>query len=258
MHIVKRRRLERGHTLQQASDLAGIPKTTLWGIEHGQTLPEPDAASRLSELLGLPGLPDTSQILNPRTLPRPRPFDWPRPDQAVWERMEKVFAHQLSTLNLPDHKLQWMKECLNNDSPVECLTLCCLVADGALPQWSSPHQLGYRDNCIIDKEGGALGERLLAGLSWAVDGRQVLLWPQVRMLTPQGYWRPDLLLGVAGCWPGAEIDGKEHIQARDLYRDACLGKSSWRFTNDEVIGLNFVESLRKKVQHLLLSRSKCA
>ncbi|MFN8608600.1 MAG: helix-turn-helix transcriptional regulator [Vulcanimicrobiota bacterium] len=251
MHIIRRRRIERKYTLQKASELTGIPKTTLWAIEHGHGLPDAPAAARLRELLGLPGLPDSSQILGAKTFQRPRPFDWPRPNQVVWERMEKVFARQLSSFRLQPYLLQWMKECLSNDSPVECLALCCLAAAGAVPQWSNPHQLGFRDHCIIDQEGRALGERLLAGLSWKVEEQIVLLWPQVRMLTPQGYWRPDLLLGVAGHWPSAELDGKDHDLARDQYRDLCLGKACWRFSNEDVARHRFVPALKTRVQELI-------
>ena len=258
MNIIKRRRLELKLSLQKLADLTGVPRSTLWEIENGLTLPDPQAAARIRQVLELPGLPDNSQLLGPKTIQPTRPFDWARPNQTVWQRMEKIFAYELRRLNLPPHLVQWMKECLTNDSPLECLALCSLAADGATGQFSSPHQLGFRRQCIIDQEGRALGERLMAGLSWRVENQTALIWPQVRMLTPQGYWQPDLLIGVAGRWPTAELDGKDHCPDRDRYRDLSLGQASLRISNDEVRKFQFVPKLREYLLELLNLKNSAA
>lgn len=255
MQIFKRRRQEKRFTQRQLADLSGVPRSTLWRIEQGIWLPDPAVATKIRELLNLPGLPDSSQILGRKATQNSAPFDFPRPNQSNWERTEKVFNYQLRQLRVPRSMLNWMKECLASDSPRECLALCSLAADGAIGQFSNPHTLGYRQASIIDEEGLALGERMLPGLQWKVDGVPVLMWPQVRSLTAYGVFRSDLLIAVEGQWPTAEIDAKSPVPEYEQYRSIALGSEPLRYTNDDVRKLRFVGMLREAIsKKLKLSR----
>ena len=251
MQIFKRRRQEKQIPIRQLADLSGASRSTLWRIEQGICLPDPLSAAKLRELLALPGLPDSSQILGSRAVQSSASFDFPRPNQSNWERMEKSFSHQIRQLRVPQTILDWMKECLSSDSPRECLALCGLAADGATPQLSNPHMLGYRRCCITDREGLALGERMLPGLQWNIDGVPVLMWPQVSFLTAYGTYRSDLLMAVQGQWPTAEIDAKPPDPEYERYRSLALGNEPFRYTNEDVRKLQFVGMLREALREKL-------
>ena len=251
MENIKRRRQELGLTIVQLAQQTGIPKSTLWNMEHGRCLPEPGSAQMLRKILALPGLPDSSQVLHARQSLR-QPFDRPRVNQVYWQRMESAFAYHLRQLRPPQQVLEWMKECLASDSPVECVALCTLAADGAVGQFSNPHARGFRQLSLLDRDGLALGDRYLPGLQWKVEGRTVLIWPQVNVLTPKGTFRLDLLLEVEDDWQIVEINGKNHTLEYDNYRDECLGRKPLRISNDDVCKLRFAQLLR---QHLCLRKA---
>ena len=229
----------------QVSEQTGIPKSTLWNIEHGRCLPEPAGAVLLRKVLVLPGIPDSSQVLHAKLVRQP--FDRPRVNQVYWQRMEQAFAYHLRQLRPPRQILDWMKECLASDSPVECVALCSLAADGAVGQFSNPHARGFRQLCLLDRDGLALGDRCLPGLQWKVAGQPVLLWPQVNVLTPKGTFRLDMLVEIEDHWEIVEINGKNHTAEYDNYRDECLARKPVRISNDDVCKLRFAQLLR---QHL--------
>ncbi len=243
MQIIRLRRLELNLTAQEIADQIGVPKTTLLNIERGRCLPEPGVAQKLRQTLILPGLPDSSQVLRPNFVQR-YPYAWARPNQICWQRAEKVFAYKLRRLTVPPAVSDWMKENLASESPVECLALWSLAAMGAVGQFSNPHAWGYRDQCILDRDGKPLGERCLPGLQWKVDGKIVLIWPQVNLLTAKGCFRADLLVMLDGVWYLVEIDGKTHVLEYDNYRDECLARKPIRIRNEDVCKLRFAHLLR--------------
>lgn len=243
MEIIRRRRQELELTALGVAEQIGIPKTTLLNIERGRCLPEPEVAQKLRQILSLPGLPDSSQVLRP-TFTLRHPFARPRPNQIYWQRAENVFAYKLRRLKVPLATSDWMKENLDSESPVECLALWSLAAVGAVGQFSNPHAWGYRDQCILDRDGKPLGERCLPGLQWKVEGKTLLIWPQVNLLTPKGTFRVDLLVMVDGIWYLVEIDGKTHVLQYDNYREECLARQPIRIKNEDVCKLRFVPLLR--------------
>jgi len=251
MKIIELRRLDLNLSLAELSARTGIPKTVLWELERGCYLADPGHAVKLRETLGLPGLPDNSQLLSHRQRSRicpTRPVDWPRPSQTSWQSMERRFHYQLRRLAVPEAVLAWMKECLTSDSPYECLGLCGLAGDGATGMFENPHACGYRRQAILDRDGLALGERLLPGLRWRVDGEECLLWPQVTTLTSLGTFRLDLLMAMQGHWMSSELDGGTHLPERDDFRDQVLGIKPFRFKNEDVKNLRFVEMLKKQLR----------
>ena len=169
--------------------------------------------------------------------------------------MERRFQHQLRRLAVPEAVLAWMKECLSSDSPYECLGLCSLAGDGATGIFKNPHSCGYRRQAILDRDGLALGERLLPGLRWSLEGEDCLIWPQVTTLTPFGTFRLDLLVAVRGLWMTGEVDGRSHDPERDNFRDQVLGIKPLRFTNDDVKNLRFVELLKSKMRAALNTKA---
>lgn len=246
MENIKRRRLDLKFTIAQLTQRTGIPKSTLWNIEQGRCLPDPVAAKALRQVLVLPGIPDSSQVLQPKFALR-RPFDRPRVNQVYWQRMESAYGYQLRQLKPPPLIVEWMKECLASDSPVECVALCTLAADGAVGQFSSPHDWGFRQLCILDRDGLALGGRFLPGLQWNVEGKRVLIWPQVNVLTPKGTFRLDMLVLLDDLWLVVEIDGKTHTLEYNNYRDECLALTTLRLSNEDVCKLRFARLLRQQL-----------
>ncbi len=255
MQIIKHTRKKK--SLDEISLSTGISKTTLWEIEQGSRLPDPEHAARLRECLGIPGLPDSSQIISERQIRqicRPHPVDWPLSNPLTWQRMEKVFYKPLRTLSLARTLLDWMKECLAADSPLECLFLYAVAADGAKPIIANPHACGYRAQCILGRDGRALGERYLAGLLWKVDETPCLLWPQVTVLTAQGSFRLDVLVLISGHWTTIELNGKTHNLQRDRFRASALGHEPIVIENVAIRDLSFIEPLKAELRKLIPKR----
>lgn len=246
-------------SLDEISLSTGIPKTTLWEIEQGSWLPDPDQATRLKQVLGIPGLPDSSHFISQRQMRQvchPLPVDWVRVNPVPWERMQKVFYKQLRELSLARTLLDWMKECLASDSPLECLFLSALAAAGAKPIIASPHACGYRAQCILGPEGKALGERYLPGLIWDIDGNPCVLWPQVSVLTPQGFFRIDVLALICDQWKTIELNGKNHDQQHDSFRASVLGHEPIVIDNEAIRNLSFIEPLRAELRKLIPKRRR--
>lgn len=253
----QRRTQSKKKSLEEVSLSTGISKTTLWEIERGSWLPDPDQAAKLRQVLGIPGLPDSSQVISQRQMRqicRPHPVDWSPANPVPWARMEKVFYKQLKTLSVARTLFDWMKECLAADSPLECLFLYALAAAGAKPIIASPHALGYRAQCILGREGKALGERSLPGLLWEVDKTPCLLWPQVTVLTPRGSFRIDVLVLICDSWKTIELNGKNHDLLHDRFRASVLGHEPIVIDNDAIRSLNFVEPLKAELRKLIPKR----
>lgn len=252
MNILRIRRNEEKLNLARLSELSNISSSALCRLEKGCWLPKPEEARALERALNLRGLPDSSQVLSwERTnrLASLRPFDWPRPSQLGWQAMERRYATQLKMLQCPEHVLAWMKECLSNDSPVEGLALCSAASVGASGIFANPHAMGYRAQALLDRDGLALGERLLAGLALPLgDKEEILLFPQVTALTNRGCFRFDLLVLAGKQWFPVEIDGGNHEPARDAYRNRVLGIEPIRITNQEVVNLQFIPRLLEQLK----------
>lgn len=256
MEIVHIARRSKKKNLVEVSQTARMSKSTLWEIEQGSWLPEPEQAALLKETLGLSALPDSSQIITERQirqLARPKPFDIAPGNRIPWDRMQRLFPKQLAQLKLPRTLLEWMKECLASDSPLECLLQCAVAADGATPILANPHQLGYRANCILDNKGFALGERYLAGLLWEIDGVPCILWPQVTVLTAKGSFRMDILVLISQSWENIEVNGKTHVLEHDQFRASVLGQPIV-VDNDSVRHLTFLEPLKAELRKFLKKR----
>lgn len=255
MNIIKIRRRELGFSLEQAAKLSGIAKSQLWNLENGVCLMGAQATQNLREVLGLPGIPDTSHLLSTNTVRSLglRPFERNRNNQILWERMEAVYGWQLRRLSPPRQVLEWMQEWMLNDSPVECLTLVSLACDGATGVFANPHECGYRAQCILDQDGLALGERLLPALRWPVGGKVALVWPQITVLTAQGTFRLDLLIGLEGRWRVVEIYGKTRYYEHENFRGRVLGRLPLVIQNADVLQLRAVSLLTQAVSELSLA-----
>lgn len=256
MKMFKAARGKKKLSLEVVSQAAGLSKSSLWEIEQGTWLPEPEQAAKLRVTLERPGLPDSSQVITQRQIRqmcRPRPFELPANNPIPWQRMEHVFSRQLLGLRVPKTTLEWMKECLASDSPVECLLHCALADDGAREIFASPHALGYRDQCILDSAGRALGERYLPGLLWKIDDVPCLLWPQVNVLTPKGSFRLDLLVMICQKWENIELNGGTHRPEHDRYRASVLG-TPIVIDNEAVRNLTFLEPLKAELRKRIKKR----
>ena len=255
MNIIKIRRRELGLSLEQAARLSGITKSQLWNLENGICLMSSKATQNLREVLSLPGIPDCSHLLTGSVVRNLglRPLERNRTSQILWERMEAVYGWQLRRLSPPRQVLDWMQEWMLNDSPVECLTLVCLASDGATGVFANPHECGYRAQCILDQDGLALGERLLPALRWPVGGKVALVWPQITVLTAQGTFRLDLLIGLEGRWRVVEIYGKTRYYEHENFRGRVLGRLPLVLQNAEVVQLKVVSLLTRAVTELSLA-----
>lgn len=252
MKIIHIRRNEENLSYAKLSELTDISSSALCRIEKGSWLPGPREARSLEQALNIRALPDSSQILSwerAHRLASLNPFDWPRPSQIGWQAMERLYVKQLTRLGVPQPMLDWMKECLSSDSPVECLALCSATAAGAKGIFANPHALGYRAQSLLDRDGLALGERLLAGLSLPIgDKQEILLFPQVTVLTNRGCFRLDLLVLAGKQWIPVEVDGADHVLSRDAYRNRVLNIDPIRIPNEDVVSLQFIPRLLKHLK----------
>lgn len=239
----------------------GSSRQCLSDIENGHHLPTPEMATALRVKLKHEGIPDSSQILSQRRisgLVKLRPFDLPPVDQEPWQRMHRAYPRQVGALRLSTATLSWLCSNLPSETAVEGLRLCSVAARGAQGVFANPHHLGYRDSCLLDQHGRALGERLLPALHWQEPDFEVILWPQPRLLGSYGTFRPDGLLflkvGRGRYWRGEEMDGpvheREERRAWDKERERLVGLNFLRFSSQQVLRLEYPDLLATAIRAL--------
>lgn len=257
MEILRLARKALKLTLRELARTTEIPRQTLSDLESGLYLPTPQAAERLRMALRLPALPDSSQILTGqcvRRLAKGRPAAWRGTNQHCWRVLESQFAYQLRRSKVPKDLLEWMKLMLEGDSATECLCCCCLGGAGAKPVFANPNSCGYRRHPVLDRDCLPLGDHLLPGLSWQLDGKDCLFFPQANVLTLKGVFRLDLLALYDDEWFNVEIDGPKHRAEEDAYRREAIDTTEIRIGYREVRALRAVAILSEEFRARSRSR----
>lgn len=253
MEILKKKRNQLKLGLAEVARRAELPKATLSDLEAGRYLPTEDVAAKLAEILQLPVLPNRSQLLTNcqmRALGPQIVLDLKSPCQRPWLILETRHPRRLQRSKVPPNLLAWMKMVLLSDSVTECITYCDVGGVGAREAFANPHRCGFLDLPCLDTEGRALGDRPLPALSWEVDGKPCLLWPQVSVMTALGPFRLDYLVLYQGQWLNVEVDGPSHSAEDDAYRQKAIGLTVARIDHRRVWDGGFVDFLRDELRKL--------
>lgn len=267
-HIAQRRKDLNLSQLQLATPYK-VGRQCVSDIEGGLYLPSPELAAVLQTKLITEGLSDSSQILTPRVIRRLvtlRPFDLPAVNKEPWERMHKSYPKQVRALKVNSQISRWIERNLESECGTEGIGWFSLAAQGARGFWASPPQLGYRHSSLLDSQGKALGERLLPGLRWVGTDFEALIWPQPRLLGPNGTFRPDALMLARvesrAFWRGLEIDGASHRTAPrstwDKERERLLGLELIRFPTEQVLRLELPLLLAQAIRSLVPGAGRVA
>lgn len=252
MDNFRKRRDDLGYSQPKLAEVADLSAQRICDFEVGRALPTTDQARRLETTLGIVGLPHQGEVLSERVvkrLSRARPFELPAVNAESWQRMERYYRNQLDALHVSEGDRQWIIRNLWADSGVDGLGVFSLVAAGARRCWGSPPGFGYRGHGVVDRNGQALGERLLPALHWVTEEFESVIWPQASLQNARGSYRVDYLALVKRVrrtfWRVAEVDGPLHDQDRDEYRSRLLQVTPFRVRDIDVIDLRFPEMLAK-------------
>lgn len=235
----------------------GLSERRISDFECGRALPTLDQARALEKALRTAGLPHQGEILSAaaiRRLVRGKPFELPPVNAESWQRMDRFYREQVESLNLSDADRLWISTNFSADSGVDGVGVCSLVASGAKKIWSSPTECCYRGHGVVDRNGMALGERLLPALHWITKEFEAVLWPQVGLQNARSSYRVDYLvlirIGKRLFWRIVEVDGPHHNQERDDYRSRLLQASPIRIPDRVVKDLQLPAALAKAFREL--------
>lgn len=258
-------------------ELAGRSLLNRWLIshlEHRRRLPNREHVVRLAKAFGL--RPD--ELLGSTSLratPRPRP-SWHR--SKLWRR----FAPRRGRYVLDRERDNWVRlraarkgyraqydqwlpralEHQGRDGFSEFLHFACCGSGLEMVSWLklmtvgilsyfSLMRLGWRRLPIIEEPSNDLvGDLLWPAL--VLEGPLLCaLFPQVRVLTPDGPFRMDLLacvrVGKSLIWVNIEVDGPYHRADRDERRRKFIGLPRVKLTEEDVCASDFIDRLFEKL-----------
>ncbi|MFN8607363.1 MAG: helix-turn-helix transcriptional regulator [Vulcanimicrobiota bacterium] len=240
-----------GLTQRQMAEACEVPRSTWQMVEYGAFLPSEELGRKICELTGMAGVPTRGDLLSTqdtRRVHRSRPYEFERRSEDVWARtrarcqsMHGLFGKIEAGL------LGWMESLLECESVPEGFTWLQFAFSGAGRLIANPHELGFRDQVIVDRQGRALGERQLPGLQGNWGRLNYLLWPQVSVRPQSAILRLDGLLlliqGVERRWFDLEVDSALHEPERDAVRRNLLQMNEIRLTQEDVDRFRAVERI---------------
>lgn len=222
------------------ASLTGISQATLSRLENDRRPPTEAEWHTLRQHLALPKAPPREMPLPSAAtiwrVPAPRlsctsPIGFSARAYRARESFGPIWKEQLALLeSREDARLSW--RFLNDsgsDSGPEAMFWVLLIATGARPCWYPPVKAGFRKFPIVDRsrKRRAAGDLRHPCLELRRDGYRLLLFPQVRVVTPQGLYVLDALVlfrrGRQREWLNLEIDGSGHDGERDVARQEHLG-----------------------------------
>lgn len=239
---------------QHLAEQLGISVKRLSELETGLSLPKPALASDIERIFSVQGIATSQEVLSERAvrrLVRTRRFQFEKVTPEPWRRAETYYSSALRQLHAPPKIVAWMKRHLPSDAASEILCYCEAAANGAKPLFGNPHQCGFRDLCIVDAWGAALGERVLPALTWKTSDLECILWPQVEFHCGR---RVDflVLLRISGksIWCVVEIDGPSHTEEANLFRKKLLRIDVISISTDDVKARRFLKRLSEEFRLL--------
>lgn len=256
MSTIRDLREQKRWSQQHLAHQLGISVKRLSELETGLALPKPGLASEIERIFSVQGIATSQEILSERAmrrLARTRRFQFEKVTAEPWRRAETYYTNALREMKAPPQVVAWMKRHLPSDAASEILCYCEAAANGAKPLFANPHQCGFRDLCIVDRWGAALGERLLPALSWKSTDLECILWPQVDFHCGR---RVDFLVIVRisgkSIWCVVEIDGPSHTEEADVFRKKLLRVDVVSISTNDVKGRRFLKRLAEEMRLLAL------
>ena len=237
-------------TQQQLAEAVGLSRYQISRYERGLGCPSSRVVRRIQEQLGFPlDQPHRGQCNSPKVRrcfgSNPEKLGAPA-NSAAWGRVAKHHPDLVCRLGQPPPGLSaWIR----TDSSLECLAWMQLHFAGGLLLFESPALLGYSSHPLCAETGFTLGTDLLPCLFLA--RLKLLIWPQVNIRGPHRSFRVDGLAlvrtGPRNRWVVVEIDGAGHRPDYDLYRTDSLQMPVLRFATPDIMSLEFVDRLEKKL-----------
>lgn len=256
MELYRKLRQQLQLTQGQMAERLGLSRQ-FWGqLETGKALLGRERARELEPVLGpLPTMADTLSNQEQRGWSPLYPYELACVSGEPWRRALRNWGYPISQLGLDARTQAWMVQLLPCDSAVEAYGWLQLAALEARPLLHNPHQLGFRDQPIVDGQGKALGERYLPGLYGGHGEVKFMVWPQVRLRPGNTTFRVDGLvsLKVSGVvfWAILEFDGRGHNYEGDDVRRELLRMREIRISQDQVerrqVGCSFCAQARAHV-----------
>ncbi|MBN9420731.1 hypothetical protein ABS71_10410 [bacterium SCN 62-11] len=126
-----------------------------------------------------------------------------------------------------------------------------LFEAGAEATAGCPGQLNFPYHPLVDCSGHPLGNQYRAAFTGTAGDYKWLLFPQITLMLPDRFHRPDGLLlryGADVRWAVTQLDGGAHQNdAWDRKLDAMIKVPTLRFPSRHALGLQFASAFRDAV-----------
>jgi transcriptional regulator with XRE-family HTH domain len=143
---------------------------------------------------------------------------------------------------------------VRTDICTEALHWAQLFEDGAEATAACPGLLNFPYHPLVDCNGYPLGTQYRAAFLGTAGEYRWLLFPQLTLMLPDRYHRPDGLVlryGPDVRWGGVQLDGGAHQNsAWDQKLDSMIKVPTLRFPSRHALGLNFAAVFREAVLSL--------
>ena len=239
MSYLQKARELRKKTQDEISSLTRVSRQQLQRLEAGEIVASAEQAEALRQFFGMAIL-EAKQVLDFSEMRRRsgiRPFVLDPVDPQPWKTARANWGGAKS--GVPVDIWDWMSQFLPADSARECSGWVQCAAAGFKPFLGNPHQWGFDQLVVVDRQGRLLGARVLPGLCYSQDDMDIVIWPQVCLRVDDRHcYRVDGLMffrkGRKRLWSTLEYDCEGHNYNRDAYRSAKIGLLEVRITSEEM------------------------
>ena len=253
--MIRQQRIQRGLTQKQLAEQVGLPRQRISEYERGRGMLSDHALQVLAQVLNSGDLIAEEWFLSAadrRRLSRKPRWEIQVDEGSTWATLPPRYASIYSTFEptyIPPLAFKRLVRC---DSSLEILVWVLLLELGFRPRLASPVALGFREFCLADSAGRALGHCLKAAFYLKEPGLDVICWPQITLERFDLHRRVDGLILTRTPhqtrWSVLEIDGKSHNSEWDQKQDQRLGLKVHRFPEEDVLGLRVGKCLMEQLR----------